>query len=88
MITGAVWLIKLLIAHLLTDFVMQPASWVEDRNQKHFASWKLYWHVLLTAIVAWLLIGWSYWLVALVILGSLRSSDISLAFRLFQPGTK
>jgi Protein of unknown function (DUF3307) len=70
MITGAVWLIKLLIAHLLTDFVMQPASWVEDRNQKHFASWKLYWHVLLTAIVAWLLIGWSYWLVALVILVS------------------
>lgn len=28
------------------------------------------------------------YLVALVILGSLRSSDISLAFRLFQPGTK
>jgi hypothetical protein len=70
MITGAVWLIKLLIAHLLTDFVLQPANWVEDRNQKHFASWKLYWHVLLTAIVAWMLIGWSYWLVALVILVS------------------
>lgn len=70
MITGAVWLVKLLTAHLLTDFVVQPASWVEDRNQKHFASWKLYLHVLLTAAIAWLLIGWSYWLVALVILVS------------------
>src|ERR1700722_7487585 len=70
MITGTVWLTKLLTAHLLTDFVLQPASWVADRKQKHFASWKLYWHVLLTAAVAYLLIGWSYWLVALVILVS------------------
>jgi hypothetical protein len=70
MITGIVWLTKLLTAHLLTDFVLQPASWVEDRKQKHFASRKLYWHVLLTAVVVYLLIGWSYWLVALVILVS------------------
>jgi hypothetical protein len=70
MITGTVWLVKLLTAHLLTDFVLQPASWVEDRNHKHFASSKLYWHVLLTAAVAYLLIGWSYWIVALVILVS------------------
>jgi hypothetical protein len=70
MITGTIWLTKLLTAHLLTDFVLQPASWVEDRNQKHFASLKLYWHVLLTAVIAYLLIGWSYWMVALVILVS------------------
>jgi hypothetical protein len=67
MMTGSVWLTKLLIAHMLTDFVLQPSSWVEDRNKKHFASGKLYLHSLVTASLAYLFIGWSYWLVAVVI---------------------
>jgi hypothetical protein len=67
MITGSVWLTKLLIAHLLTDFVLQPAAWVEDRQRKHFTSVKLFWHALLTAAVAYMLIGWNYWAVALII---------------------
>jgi hypothetical protein len=29
--SGSVWLIKLLLAHLLTDFVLQPGSWIRDR---------------------------------------------------------
>ena len=61
------WLVKLLLAHLLTDFVFQPTSWIESRTRAHFASKALYWHVALTAIVAWLLIGLRYWPVALVI---------------------
>lgn len=68
MITGSVWLTKLLLAHLLTDFVLQPGSWVEDRKKKHFASGKLYVHGLLTAALAYIFIGWGYWLVALIIL--------------------
>jgi Protein of unknown function (DUF3307) len=68
MMTGSVWLTKLLLAHLLTDFVLQPSSWVEDRNNRHFASGKLYWHGLVTAALAYIFIGWSYWLVALIIL--------------------
>ena len=67
MIPGTIWLTKLILAHLLTDFILQPRSWVEQRNRKHFASVKLYWHVLLTACVAWLFIGWHFWVVALVI---------------------
>jgi hypothetical protein len=68
MITGSVWLTKLLIAHLLTDFVLQPTQWIKDRQEKHFASSRLYLHGLITALVAFILIGWSYWMVALVIL--------------------
>lgn len=68
MIAGSVWLAKLLIAHLLTDFVLQPTSWVEDRRKKHFASVKLYIHVAVTSLMACLLIGWAYWPVVLVIL--------------------
>jgi len=68
MIPGSLWLTKLLLSHLLTDFVLQPGAWVEERYRKHFASGKLYLHALVTAAVAWLLIGWQYWLVAVIIL--------------------
>ncbi len=61
------WLIRLLLAHLLTDFVLQPKSWIDSRKSKHFASGKLYLHGLLTAIAAWLFTGWQFWPVALVI---------------------
>lgn len=67
MIIEQVWLLKLLLAHLLTDFVLQPRSWVEDRLKKHFASGKLYLHGLITGIVALLFIGLQYWPAALVI---------------------
>jgi len=62
------WLIKLFLSHLLTDFVLQPTTWVEERNRKHFSSNKLYLHALVTAILAYVLIGWHYWAVALIIL--------------------
>ncbi len=68
MVIESIWLIKLLLAHLLTDFILQPSAWIESRNKKHFASGKLYLHGFVTALAAWILIGWSYWLVALVIL--------------------
>src|ERR1700712_5431122 len=62
------WLIKLILAHLITDFILQPKSWVENRNQHHFASIKLYLHGCITAILAWLLMGPAYWPQAIVIL--------------------
>jgi hypothetical protein len=68
MITGSLWLTKLILAHLLTDFILQPSQWVKDRNEKHFASVKLYLHGLITALVAWAMIGWAWWIVALIIL--------------------
>ncbi|MBC7886945.1 MAG: DUF3307 domain-containing protein [Ferruginibacter sp.] len=68
MITASTWLIKIILSHLVTDFILQPKSWVDDRNEKHYASFKLYLHGFTTALLAWILIGWQYWLVALVIL--------------------
>ncbi len=63
-----IWLTKLLLAHLLTDFVLQPSSWIESRSKKHFYSPQLYLHGLITALVAYLFIGFQYWITALVIL--------------------
>jgi hypothetical protein len=62
MIVEQIWLIKLLLSHLLTDFILQPKSWIDDRNRKHFASGKLYLHGLVTAAVAFLFIGPKYWI--------------------------
>jgi len=65
---ASIWLIKLILSHLITDFILQPRLWVDERNKKHFLSGKLYLHGLVTAIFAWTMIGWQYWPVALVIL--------------------
>lgn len=49
--------IKLLLAHLLGDFIWQPNSWVTDKERKKHKSIYLYIHVLLhgvlVAILAW-----------------------------------
>ena len=38
---------RLLVAHIIGDFVLQPDSWVASRNKKHFASPYLYLHGLI-----------------------------------------
>ncbi|MEO6914322.1 MAG: DUF3307 domain-containing protein [Chitinophagaceae bacterium] len=77
-------LLKLVLAHLLTDFVLQPTSWVEDRNAKHFASIKLYLHGMITGIVAWIITGWQYWPIALIILVTHTLID---GWKSYQPKT-
>lgn len=47
-----IWLIRLLAAHLLTDFVLQPNLWVKARREKHLAAKEFWWHVGLTTLVA------------------------------------
>lgn len=50
-------LLRLILAHVLTDFVFQPTSWISDRNRRKHKSVKLYLHAGITAIVAYLLSG-------------------------------
>ena len=50
-------LIKLIIAHFFTDFIIQPTSWITDRQTKKWRSGKLYFHALVTAVVAYILVG-------------------------------
>jgi hypothetical protein len=64
----SIWLAKLILAHLITDFLLQPKSWVLERNEKHFSSPKLYLHGFITALVAFVLTSFFYWKVAIVIL--------------------
>lgn len=49
--------IKLLLAHLLGDFLLQPNAWVLDKEIKKHKSIYLYLHTFLHGILAWILIG-------------------------------
>ncbi|MEN3324348.1 DUF3307 domain-containing protein [Mariniflexile soesokkakense] len=50
-------LIKLLLAHIIGDFFLQPKKWVKEKEKKKLKSKKLYLHVLihviLTSIFLW-----------------------------------
>lgn len=61
-------LTKLLLAHLIGDFIMQPDSWVVEKEIKRHRSPKLYLHVLIHGLLTYLLV-WdqTFWLPVLVI---------------------
>ncbi|GAA5219611.1 DUF3307 domain-containing protein [Membranihabitans marinus] len=60
--------IRLLIAHIITDFFIQPNHWVEQKNLLKAKSKYLYFHIALTGIVAWIFMaGWEYGFYALFI---------------------
>ena len=49
--------VKLFLAHLLGDFLLQPDSWVADKQSKKQKSIYLYIHILLHGFLAWMLIA-------------------------------
>jgi hypothetical protein len=50
-------LIKLLLAHLLGDFLLQPTYWVVDKEKKKQRSYYLYLHTFLHGVIAWIFVG-------------------------------
>ena len=45
-------LLGLLLAHFIADFYLQPMSWVQDRNTRHFKSSKLLMHTLVHGLLS------------------------------------
>ena len=64
-------LIKLLLAHIIGDFFLQPQQWVDEKDKKKLKSPKLYLHVGIH-IALLLIILWdiSLWPIILIIGGS------------------
>lgn len=61
-------LVKLVLAHLLGDFILQPDTWVQDKNLRKYRSRKLYLHVLIHGLATWLLVWNSnFWVPVLII---------------------
>lgn len=50
-------LIRLIAAHAISDFILQPSKWVDHRKEKKIKSEYLYIHTLITGLLAWLALG-------------------------------
>jgi hypothetical protein len=74
-------LLRLIIAHLLTDFVFQPSTWVKDRKEKQIRSHKLIWHVIVTTVVAYVFSGlYTCWWLPVVIFVSHYLIDLAKSY--------
>lgn len=64
-------LIKLIIAHFIGDFLLQPKSWVEEKENRKAKSLKLYLHILILGLLT-LVILWDFnqWLLVLLLMVS------------------
>ena len=61
-------LVKLILAHLVGDFVLQPKSWVEEKEQKGIKSLKFFLHGLIHGALVWLVLwNFRYWTLALAV---------------------
>jgi hypothetical protein len=70
-------LLKLLIAHLITDFIIQPKIWVDDKNEKKIKSKKLLIHVCLTTLFAYAFSGYYLnWIIPLTIFTTHYALDL------------
>jgi len=59
---------KLILAHLLGDFILQPNSWVSDKENRKLKSKYLYFHVLIHTVLSFIFL-WNiqlWWVVVLV----------------------
>jgi len=70
-------LIKLILAHLIGDFLLQPKPWVEEKERKKALSIKLYLHLLIHGSLVWILLwDYRYWLMAALVLVSHGIIDV------------
>lgn len=61
-------LLQLLLAHILTDFILQPKSWIKHKRKHGGKSYILFLHALLAGFLTYLLLQQAnWWFVALFI---------------------
>lgn len=63
--------VKLVLAHLIGDFVFQPLAWVKAKESWKLKAWQLYAHVLLHAVLVTVIV-WDvyFWPWALLVAGT------------------
>jgi hypothetical protein len=70
-------LIKLILAHLLGDFLFQPKSWVKAKESKKLKAYQLYLHLFLHGALVFLLVADSnFWPYVLIIMFSHGIIDV------------
>jgi hypothetical protein len=76
-------LIKLILAHLIGDFILQPKKWVKDKEKKKLKSPKLYLHVAIHIVLLFLIV-WDLTLWPLLITIGVLHLIIDAAKLIFQ----
>jgi hypothetical protein len=70
-------LLRLFLAHLLGDFLLQPTKWVTAKNSKKERAPETYYHVLVVTALAYLFLwDWKLWYLPLIIMVSHLLIDI------------
>src|SRR3546814_18118183 len=68
---SALLLFRLLAAHFLADFLLQPSAWVVSKNTRKGRSLYLYLHVLVHGVTTYLFLGrWDQFLIPLIVMVS------------------
>ena len=63
-----IMLIKLLLAHFISDFIIQPDSWVANRKTKGLKSPYLYIHSISAGVLSYIFIGqWEWWYLLIIV---------------------
>jgi hypothetical protein len=76
-------LIKLILAHLIGDFILQPKKWVKDKEKKKLKSRKLYLHVAIHIVLLFLIV-WNLTLWPLLVTIGILHLIIDAAKLIFQ----
>lgn len=51
-----IFIVKLILAHILGDFLLQPNSWVKAKEEKKGLAWQLYVHTLIHGLLSLLIL--------------------------------
>lgn len=74
-------LLRLVCAHLLADFLLQPSDWVKSKNKRKVRSPQLYLHVLVHGITTYLFLGiWDNYQLPLIVMGSHLLIDLGKTY--------
>jgi hypothetical protein len=73
--------IKLILAHLIGDFLLQPEKWAKHKAKHKLGSKYLYWHLLVHAIALLVVLQFNveYWLAFCIIISSHFFIDVAKA---------
>jgi hypothetical protein len=70
-------LLRLFLAHLLGDFLLQPAKWVKAKSSKKERAPEMYYHVLVVTALTYLFLwDWNKWYLPLIVMISHLLIDI------------
>ena len=72
-------ILKLILAHVLGDFLFQPYKWVKDKEKNKVKSPFLYWHIFVHFIILLVLLqfDFKYWIGLLIIIVSHYLIDLA-----------